>query len=305
MNFPWLLMAFARAIFVTVAVASLIAGQETRQIRWQFEVGDEYQVLLEQTTKVTTNIDTRRKEIGNVMQLTMDWKIEAVDEDRITINQSIRRIHLKMDTPTKNGIRTTAVDTDAENEKSELSIELLKQVRPLVNSDFKVAMSTRGEVVDVTVPQESMEALRNAPASMRLREVLSVEGLKELIGQTAIVFPEQAIQQGDTWKTTAQIRNAFGMVERSNFYSFDGERERDEIAGLEFSLKSAIEVADPSVENAVIDEYSGSGSFWFAPQARTMLESRFENAMQTSRTYRDRTILTSVTTDVTMKVTEK
>lgn len=297
-----LLKAFAKSICMAIAVVGLVSGQEARQVRWQFAVGDEYQVVLEQQTAITTNIDTRRKKIGNVMQLMMDWKVEAVDEDLITINQSIRRIHLKTDTPTKNGIRTTEIDTDVDEEQSELGLELLKQVRPLVNADFKVAISPRGEIVNVTVPQESMDALRNAPASMRLREVLSVAGLQELIGQAALVFPDQAIKPGDTWKSTAQIKNAFGTVERLNIYTFDGAQEREGISGLEFSMKSEIDVAAPDDENALIDKYAGNGSFWFAPTAKTMLESRFENSMQTRRTRRDRTILTSISTAVTMKV---
>ena len=305
MIFSCLLKAFVKSVCIAIAVVGLVNGQEARQVRWQFAVGDEYQVVLEQQTAITTNIDTRRKEIGNVMQLTMDWKIEAVDENQITINQSIRRIHLKTDTPTKNGIRTTEIDTDAEEVKSELAQELLKQVRPLVNSDFKVTMSPHGEIMDVTVPQESMDALRNAPASMQLREVLSVAGLKELIGQAAIVFPDEAIKPGDTWKSMAQIKNAFGTVERHNTYTFGGAQERDGISGMEFSVKSEIEVAEPDDENALIDKYTGNGSFWFAPDAKTILESRFENSMQTRRTYRDRTILTSVSTEVSMEVTRK
>lgn len=290
---------------VLISVCSFVAGQEAKQIRWKFDVGDEFELKLAQTTGITTNIDTRRKQIGNEMMLLMDWKIESVEGESITILQSIRRIKLTINQPTKSGVQTTEVDTDNEDEAKELGRELLQQIQPLIGTEFTVVMTTRGEITDVVIPRASMGAIRKAPASMILRQVLTENGMKELLGQSAIVFPELGIKLGDDWQSTEDYSSPFGTIKKTNRYLYDGTKKRGTQSFDEFAVKTKITASGDNETQANIEDFSGSGRIWFAVDGDTIMESQFDNKMKTSRQYRDKIITSAVSTNINTKVQKK
>ena len=75
-------------------------------------------------------------------------------------------------------------------------------------------MNPRGEILDVEIPEQSMQAIREAPASMQIRQVLTKEGLSDLFGQSAIVFPEKSLSAGDTWIDQTEIKNEVGTIKK-------------------------------------------------------------------------------------------
>lgn len=282
------------------------AAQDANSIRWTLQPGDNLQTTLEQTTEIETNIDTRKKKIGNDMLLIIDWQIDKVDGDRIEMTQSINRIKLQVHRPSKNAIETTLIDTESTNKPAPgLAVHLHAQIAKLVGTKFSVVMSTRGEVLTVKIPESSMARIRQAPASMTLRKLLTEDGLKDVLGQSAIIFPEN--NADNEWSVGSEAKNAMGKVARETSISYEGKTDRNEARVHTFAMKSSAEIAEPATteDPPTMDDYSGWGSAWFANDANPVFESNFENRMNVSRKYRDQEIISTVSTTTKMRVVKK
>ncbi len=282
---------------------SVWAQESGKKLRWKFEQGDKYDVELTQQTGIKTAIQNRSQEIGNEMLLSMKWTISKANDSDYVIDQSIERIKLTITAPSKGAVEITKIDTASTDKPTEFGERLLEQVRPLIGSVFSVAMTDRGEITNVEIPKPTMEALRAAPASMQLRELITEQGLKDLFGQSAIVFPEAAIESGATWNTSNSVKNELATVTKKSTFTYNGTEEADGLNFDSFSIDAEIESSEVSAENS-IDNFTGSGKIKFANNATTMLDSRISNAMTTMRKYRDQKIKTTVNTDVSMRVTK-
>ena len=281
-----------------------IAQDNQKQLRWSLQLDASYDVELKQQTGIKTNIQNRSQEIGNDMTLQMKWNVASVENSVYEINQSISRIRLKVTSPSKGGVQITEIDTGAENEKTtEFGARLLEQIQPLVGTQFVVTMTNRGEIKNVEIPKDSMEKIRSAPASMQLRQVVSEDGLKELIGQSAIVFPENALKPGDKWDTTDTVKNDFASITKNNQYTYNGASESDGAPSDSISVSTKIKAADVSDDNS-IENFVGTGKIEFANESDLLLSSQIRNEMTTLRKYRDQKIKSTVTTDVSMRVTK-
>ena len=194
-------------VLLTLITTSLVA-QTPEPFRWKFAQGDAFKVDLSQTSVVTSTVDQRSRKTTNTMQMFMNWNVTEVDNENgtATLAQSIDRITLNMVTPTKGGEKVTKLDTDDTDKNRGLADKLAKQIGPLVGTTISVVLSDRGDIQSVTVPDETMEVLRQAPASMQLRRVFTEQGMKQIIGQSAMTLPADTVDVGQQWGNTSRNR---------------------------------------------------------------------------------------------------
>ncbi len=275
---------------------SAVFGQDSRRFRWQLEAGDEYRIELNVQTSIKSNVDRRSKQIGDSLVLMLDWKVLSASGDTFTISQTIKRIQMTVRIPADEGIQTTEIDTDDTRQPTGLTGELLKQIRPLVGTTYTLTMTDRGKILTVTSPPETAAILRqDVSTSVRVGQVLTVEGLNGLLNQSATVFPETAIAVGDDWETVQTIENSFGKTSKTHRYQYDGKQQRQGIEVDVFSVTAELETEKSA--DAVLD-FKEQGTIWFAPGQDRRMESQMENRLQTRRNYRDKAIVTTVTTVV-------
>lgn len=289
-----------------VFVATCMAAQDAEPIRWDLRAGDKLQATHQQTTRIETNIDNRRKEIGNDMLLVVDWEVTKAGDEQIEMTQSINRIKLDIRRPSKTAVETMVIDTDAKDEPgSGLANDLKNQVLSLIGTEFNVVMTTRGEIVQVTIPDASKETIRAAPASMFLRQVLTSDGLRDIIGQSAFTFPRDASQK--QWTIRSTTANALGKLDKITEISYQGKSDRNGVDAHTFALTSNIQTIDAADGDDApsIDEYSGSGRAWFSPDSSPVYQSEFENRMNVTRRYRDQKIVSVVSTTNQMRVVKQ
>ena len=290
--------------FLVIGYANILVAQDLeKQLRWNLEPDTSYEVELNQTTGIKTNIQNRTQEIGNEMTLLMNWTVSSAEDSTYKINQSITRIRLTVTAPSKGGVQITSIDTGSDEKTTEFGMRLLEQIKPLIETSFLVTMTDRGEIKEVEIPKESMEAIRSAPASMQLRQVISEQGLKELIGQSAIVFPQNRVKPGDQWESRNSVKNEFATITKKNQLKYDGSKEIDGSTFESVTLTTGITTSDISEGNS-IESFVGSGTILFSNENDTLLDSKIKNEMTTIRKYRDQKIKSTVNTDVSMKVTK-
>ncbi len=283
------------------------SAQPADTLRWKLGQGDQYDVQLIQDTNISSQIDNRGRQTANKMTLDMQWLVQSVNDDRTAvIQQTISRIQLTLTTPEDAGSQTISIDTDDAGKQKDLAKHLLQQVSPLIGTEYLVTMSDRGEVIRVDVPESSMEALRGAPASMQLRQVLTKEGLTEMFGQSAIIFPEQAISVGDDWKSESEVSNSLGTFTRIHTYSYDGSQQKDQKTMQHVSIKTELKQKATSQQGSELVEFTGSGQLWMDNEAGYVRESSLANELKTiNKTYPSSIINTTITSRVSMKVVKK
>ena len=276
------------------------------EIRWRLNPDDVLQIEMQQRTGIVSQADQRNRKSTNEMRLWMQWTVQQVNDGQMTISQVINRIQLISRVPTEGGEQVTEIDTDdmgGPNPKA-LAKRLTRLVEPLIGAEVTLEMTYRGEIVSVEIPDESLTALREAPSSMQLRNVFTQDGLKNLFGQAAFLAPEAAVKPGDSWKSNKKLSNEFGTFEQVQTFTMEpGAADAD--SEREFSLVTELVELEASESGGKLVSFDSSGSFVFDVDGGYFSRSNVKTSMQTSRQYREKTIESTVTSDVNITVNKK
>jgi hypothetical protein len=279
--------------------------QEDVLFRWRLQRDNLLTYELKQETSVSSEIDGRRQRTDVAMSLFMDARVVDAIDGVASIEQSVTRVTLKLSTPEAGGIKTIEFDSDSAKQTPGLAEQLASQIKPLIGSTFTVKMTERGDIVSIDIPNTTMDRLREAPSSMQLRKVLTVDALKQLFGDTAVVFPEQAPAVKESWQLTDSVQNAIGTIERKHTFTNQGEKQIGGKSAYEISVKTEIAVEQPGENEARVDDFQGEGLIWFDPNEGIVTEGEVRNRLETSRSYRDKIIHTTVDSLTEIKVARK
>lgn len=301
----WLCLVIAAACWTGLSTAN---AQQAQPLRWKFTQGDTFDVTFVQTSNISSQVDQRVKVVNSILTISMAWNVNAVDENgNGMIEQKITGIKLLMTSvPTGVG-KAIDIDTSrSEKPNKGPSADLLKQVEPLIGAAYTVVMSPRGEVIDVKIPESTLESLRKAPGSMRLRSLMSKTGLKDLFGQSLVVLPEEAPVEGQPWSFRADIDTGVGNFTRHNEYTWTGNRTEDGRTLAEIKLKTTLQPRDSANTTDVkFIRFDGNGVLVMNVTDGYFESSNTTNEMQTEKPYREKVIATTVKTTVEMQIKKK
>ena len=161
--------------------------------KWKLNEGDQFAVVLNQTSNSLTKVDSREITVDNSTILEMDWVVTDVnDEGDATIEQSLTRVKLSVNgfARIKKGERASPLkdigfDTAAPNDVTKDSKTLLKQIQPLIGLKFTVLMAPNGEIKDVSVSKAVSNQLDKMPEARNLKRLFSdkrLEGSNRCVG---------------------------------------------------------------------------------------------------------------------------
>ncbi len=189
------------------AVASLpwmtSSAQAQTKLRWQFQQGQVFHQAVQQDMKMMMNFGGQN--IETTMNQTVDavWKVGAVDQDGTAeITQEFTRIRMKM--MAAGGIGFD-FDSSKDEELTGVGAVLGPALKGLAKSRFTLKMTPQGELKDVEVSQETIDAFKALPGAGQMGGMFSKEGLVNMVKQGSHAFPEEAVQPGDQWTTKSEI----------------------------------------------------------------------------------------------------
>ena len=174
---------------------STIGAAETLQ--WKFAVGDSYRLELEQTVQQTTSVLLKPVDTTTTTELVVLWKVKSIKPDGNAVIEQVFD-HLKLSVKTQNADDLT-FDSKSEEQDSLAARELAKAIAPMLGAPIQVTMAPHGEIIDVQVSEESLEKIRLAAGSMRLRSTLSVEGLQEMLTLVTLPLPKGEVEVDESW----------------------------------------------------------------------------------------------------------
>jgi hypothetical protein len=212
---------------VVAASAARAQSTEPAELRWKLQAGDQLTVDFTQHSTISSEVRGRSIEMINNWSMEMSWRVERVDDQgNAIIAQTLRRLTLDMTVPGTTRDERASIDTDQPAD-SDAAEEIRQAILPLVNSEFTVTMSPRGQILAVEIPESTMQALRNAPSSMRARRLLTPDGLREVYSLAVIELPDETIAPNETWSATRPLAMAAFDGQLTNTYTYEGPVDRE------------------------------------------------------------------------------
>ncbi len=180
----------AAAIFLGSAAASA-PGKVV--LRWKFRAGEVLRYQTDQTTASKAK-DPGGQEVNQTVTLTVDlaWTVKAVDPSgTATLTQTIDRMRTTATTPHGK----MAFDSRDAAAASSPAGPIFKM---LVGSEITFTMNPRGEIGDIKLSDKLLASFKGdepAGAQGQFSEV----GLKNMVAQMGVAFPEEGLDVGGTW----------------------------------------------------------------------------------------------------------
>lgn len=213
-------------LFVCMAALAVPAvAQAADPLTWKFNAGDEHHYKMTQDMQMSIQSAGQQTDMNIKQDLYMTWKVEELlDDGSANLTQKIDRMKMTM----KMQGQTLEFDS-AEPDKSQgpLANQLAPLFKALTSTSFDVTMSPRGEITDVEIPKELIEAIQSSPGAATMGDLASEEGFKNLVQQGALTLPEQ-LDEGKQWSNKVEVKNPmFGSQTVETTYEYKGSREVD------------------------------------------------------------------------------
>ncbi len=288
-----------------IVTGFLVTALPAQEIRWILTTGDKFEVLCEQQTTTLTTVDKRQTKINSSTSIAMNWTVTAVDDQGIgQIDQEITAIRLDVANPEVPS-QAIAFDTASPTKPSPESAKILKQVLPLMGLKFAVTMSPAGEIIDVTLPDETQKVLRELPGALRLQELFSAAGIKDLLGNSAIVLPDKTDRNSAGWTVQNTVNNSFGEFVRVRKYTIpanNSETGPNRVTlNLVASMQPAEKISDKQAGELI--SFSETGDLIWDAERGFFVSSKILSTTKTAVPYHESKIETTVenTNSMTIK----
>jgi len=287
----------------------------TQEIAWKFKSGDNFGVSFDQESIVTSEFNLIERKIGSRVQLEMDWNVTAVSPTGVaTIDQTITRIVMTIYVPQVGELQAgqeaqateIVVDTDLSEAKGKVAKDMLKQIQPLIKANFTVDMQPDGTIDSVVASPATLDAIRSAPGSMKMRELLTPAGLKKLFGQAIVVLPKSEFAQGETWEANRDATSEIGTFNITDQFTFDGDSEFEGATLPTISVNSQSTLTTQPEDGTT--EFSGAGGMGklhFDAQNNYVVASEFRNEYTMSQPIRETVVNTNTISTVKMRIQKK
>jgi Family of unknown function (DUF6263) len=251
---------------VGLVLGSVAFANAQTKLKYKFEQGQKIPYGIKQTLNMSMEIGGQAVVIK--MNLTMDqnWEIKKVAADGTAdLAQRVTRLQISMDTPQG---KIEFDSKDGKEPEDELGKKLATVFRALVDADIGMAVTPLGKIKDIRIPEKILAAFKNDPVLAQVGEMFTEAGMRRMMAQSMIVFPEKGLNKNDTWKNDpVEINNAGVEAKIQVTDTFDGVDKVDgrEIAKftrkLEMEFKpnaqATIKIKSQDIKAAILFDVAG------------------------------------------------
>lgn len=223
-----------RSRFLLLALAALGSswvashGRAAEPLRWKFTSGERLNYTISQNMNMKMNAGAQGP-INTSMKHNMDmaWDVQQVNEEgEAQILLSFNRVKMKMSMNTPMGEQGFDYDSESEEEPTGMAAMVAPLFDAMTKGQMEVTMSPQGEVLDVKIPQEVIDALQKSPGAGMMGDMATPEGFKQMIMQASLVLPEEALTKGHEWSNKVEMNNPMvGKQTVETTYVYDGTKD--------------------------------------------------------------------------------
>jgi hypothetical protein len=300
MYFHSRMLAAAISVFLWLFSGSLVA----QELLWQLKTGDQLDVVLSQQKIAHTSVDEKVAKTDSQTKIRQRWNVESIDENgNYRVKQVVDAIRLSVANP-EYPQQALFVDTESELKVVRESANVLKQIRPLIGMELFVTMTPRGEILAVTYSDEAKKILQELPGSLNLQALFSVDGMKDLLGAAAIVFPEKTPDQGETWEISDSVLNSLGKFLRVRKYQLADLEDLGQRQIAVVKLNTTIQPESVDGKNGKLNSFTETGELRIDIGKGYVQSSQTHSVTEAETNYRDIAVKTTIesTCSVTINV---
>lgn len=272
-------------LLVAMALGTADEARAEKKLRWKFTPGQKLALELGQRLETDTSFSNKPVKLVVDVTLRMTWLVDSVEDDgSAQITQSIDSVVMKMSAPP-----AAIVEFDSTSSKKNTgdAKEIAALVAPFLGAKFMTRFSNRGEVLNVTLPDETTAIFAAADPSSG-QSFFSKERIRQMLRLSAAVMPDQEIKSGAKWEEVAQVDSPLGKLKQVTTYTYDGEEDREGVALDKIQLAGQLELPpSTSAGGITLKEQSLSGVVYFNNNLGRVSETQVLQKLKTETKVRE------------------
>ena len=294
----WLGLATATLLLQLFDYGHVAAADKL--LRWKLKPQQTLRVQIEQSVRTRKTGAGKPTSIAIDMRMEMTWSVTQVSPDgTATITQSLDRFAVNMNTGQGPSIE---YDSQSGTAVSGPSRGIASSLAPLIGTKLVVMMNNRGEFIEVKRPAGGKP---DDPPAASLGLAFTPEGISQVLRQSAVVLPADALEHGAHWTSNHTFESPLGKLNQTNSYTYASTEDRGGTAQEKIEVSSELEVLnpptpDPSSHTAILEQ-KHAGQLWFDAEAGRFSQTELAQSLTLERPYRDLRI--RVQADTTTKMT--
>lgn len=293
------------ALLILMSCFALPARAETL-MRWKFVPHDVSNFTFSTSMQQDTTLeDTKLKTIAEQV-LETTWTIGDVDADgTANMTQTIKR--LRMDVKTwQNDVLGQAIklDSASKEQPTGLNAVLAPMIMGLVNKPISLRVTSLGKIIEFKLSDELLEAQSKSPNGAKMGGIFTPEGLKQMLSQSILTFPEKPLAKGDSWNTALDVdQRDVGKQSVASTYTYQGA---DTIGGKKLDVidskqETKFQPAKDATGSIELKDQKSSGVIHFDNARGELIDSESSTTMKMKMTMMGRTLDQDITIKVAMK----
>lgn len=267
------------------SLASTGRADDAQPLRWNYLAGQRSQYVSTQDLTVDLTARGRPTRIHSKQTIDMTWLVESVDNDgNAHVVQTIDRMRVKGEGGPAGDIDLDSAANDkADGDKAADDQNDDKDANEaltlLVHQPIRLTLDPRGEIVDVELPDELQQRLKES-GSAELAFLLSKDNLKQVTSMNTLAFPDMPLSPGDTWKKESDVPDPImGKQHITTTYRYEGREEGGDksLGKISASAKAALPKPPPGVPPMTLKEQSSKGTIDFDHAAGRIERLKMDN----------------------------
>ncbi len=266
----------AVAVVGVVTLTGFQASAQQNTLRWNLKTGQKFKIETNQDqTQNITGLPMGDMEMKMNQDIFMTWEVKSVEGDKFTVGQTITRIKMDMDSP------MMQVEWDSDDEDSGGgAVDFGAVFEPIMNQEVTFVIDSRGNVSDLDVPEDLVEAMKGASGVPGMPSP-GPDMLEQIAKSATVVFPEEAVSEESEWEHST-TQTATLEITINSKYKYVGT---EEVAGntlCKIGVTSEIKLDSNDLPNGMtgeLDEAASESEIWFNNDAGFLAKTTSKQKM--------------------------
>jgi uncharacterized protein DUF6263 len=282
-------------------------------LRWRLKSGEALSVETRQQTDSHVAFGAKSATTKIDINLGLIWTVVAADDEASTIKQSIQRVVVDLVAPESPPIQ---YDSSSTARLTGQAARLADGLKPLIGADVEMVMTSRGEIVSVKPANKAAEWMfemnKGDPADSTF---VGRRDLSAVLRRPLVVFPEKAIEEGETWERRDSLHAGSWQFQQVWSYRRSGTVDREGKTLVRIDASSKIDPtyrplavgAQPREAKIAVKSHEQTGVILFSPEDGRVIDAEQTQKLVTESPYRETTIVVTLTSTqkTTIKPNEK
>jgi len=255
----------ARPFVVALSLALGLAttARAAEPLRWKFTKGETIHYSLVQNSE--NRMKSGTIESGSTVNQTSDvrWIVDDVSPDGVAkLTQIIDRVRVTLKAGDQPPFEFDSNDKDKAPEGL-IAQQVTPVFKALAGFECTLTMDPQGKIKEVSIPPKTLEALKGSIQGP-MSNLFSEDAMKNMIAQSSLVLPEQALKAGESWTDRSKLPvEQFGTIVTEKTYTLKDEAGASGEVQIDLNAKMNVEAGESRQFTLEIKEQKNEGRFTF------------------------------------------